>query len=109
MVAGDPAPPPPHPLPAPHAIAPPPAPQSSRRGLYMVLGSVATVLVLALAAFQLPKMFKTSAAVGSAFPSGQAPSGSSQPGAPASGQAGTVVLTDSSSSGGALPGPPPGG
>ena len=116
VVAGAAAPPPPPlraPQPAPMlipaaAMAPPPQ-SSSRRGLYMVLGSVATVLVLALAAFQLPKMFKTSAAVGSAFPSGQTPSGSSQIQSGSSGQAGTVVLQDSSSTGSALPGASTGG
>lgn len=45
---------------APTAI--PPAPASNKRGLYMALGSVATVAVLAVAALQGPKFFQASEA-----------------------------------------------
>ncbi|RPI19800.1 MAG: serine/threonine protein kinase [Acidobacteriales bacterium] len=41
---------------------PPPRPASSRRGLYMAIGAVLTVAVLAIGAMQLPKWLKTRAA-----------------------------------------------
>jgi eukaryotic-like serine/threonine-protein kinase len=50
---------PPAPQAPPPAPAPPPA--SSRRGLYMALGSLATVAVLVVAFTQLPKWLRTSA------------------------------------------------
>lgn len=45
-----------------YAAPPPPAPAArSHRGLYMVLGSIVTIGILAAAAFYLPKMLKTGA------------------------------------------------
>jgi eukaryotic-like serine/threonine-protein kinase len=44
------------------AIANPTQPGSSKRGLYMAIGSVVTVAVLAVAAFQAPKFFRSSSA-----------------------------------------------
>ena len=52
-------PPPPMAQPMPPATIPPV--QRSMRGLYMVLGSMVTILVLALAAFEGPKFFRTGA------------------------------------------------
>lgn len=47
---------------APAAVAAPPAkPSSSPRGLYMMVGSLATVAVLAVLVTQAPKFFKTNA------------------------------------------------
>jgi serine/threonine-protein kinase len=52
----------PQPAPAPvPQLAPPPSRPSSRRGLYMALGAVAAILVLVLAATQLPRFFKAGA------------------------------------------------
>jgi len=45
------------PLPTPPAVAPP----RGNRGLYMAIGSLVTVLVLVIAALQLPKFFSTKA------------------------------------------------
>jgi eukaryotic-like serine/threonine-protein kinase len=57
------------PAPPPMAAPPPPAPAtSSRRGLYMVVGSVATLAVLVLAITQVPKFFRTSASGGANVP-----------------------------------------
>ncbi|MFB3776372.1 MAG: serine/threonine-protein kinase [Bryobacteraceae bacterium] len=51
--------------PPPSAVAPPPS-RSSHRGLYMALGAIAAVAVLAVGALQLPKWLKTRAGEGSA-------------------------------------------
>ena len=52
----------PAPAPAPEmAPSPPPAQPGSRRGLYMALGAVAAILVLVLAATQLPRWYKAGA------------------------------------------------
>lgn len=59
----------PQPAAAPAAATPPPpqpssAPSGSKRGVYMALGSLVTVGILAFAAFQVPKWFGTKAADG---------------------------------------------
>jgi len=53
----------PAPAPAPEAAVapPPPAQPGSRRGLYMALGAVAAILVIVLAATQLPRWYKAGA------------------------------------------------
>ena len=76
----------------PNAAPPAPPPPPSRRGLYMVVGSVVTVAILALAAFELPKIMKT----GAASPGG----GSYQiTPAPKSGGAGQLPTDGSSATG----------
>jgi hypothetical protein len=64
------APPPPQQFPPPAGYGPPPgpyppsvAPKSSRRGLYMALGSVATLLVLAAAVVEGPKLWHSGASI----------------------------------------------
>jgi serine/threonine-protein kinase len=47
---------------APTAMPAPPRAASSRRGVYMALGSIVTVAVLAVAALQGPKLFESSSA-----------------------------------------------
>ncbi|MCZ2149357.1 MAG: serine/threonine protein kinase [Bryobacterales bacterium] len=64
--------------PVPQTAVPPPAPQAppparSNRGVYMALGSLVTVGVLAVAAFQIPKWFGTRAAGGQQPPAVEQP------------------------------------
>jgi serine/threonine-protein kinase len=51
---------------------PAPPPPANRRGLYMAIGSVATVLVLAVAAMQAPKLFEKPSAAPPVAPQEQA-------------------------------------
>ena len=53
---------------APPVITPLSPQASSRRGLYMVIGSVATLAIVIGAVTQIPKFFKTSANVGTSSP-----------------------------------------
>ena len=74
---------------APAAAAAPPLaaaqqPAGSKRGLYMAIGSIVTVAVLAIAALQGPKFFKSSSAAVET-PAAQAPTVASQPSAAAPG------------------------
>jgi serine/threonine-protein kinase len=61
---------------------PPPAavrPGSSKRALYMAIGSIVTVAVLAVAALQAPKFFRSSSAATQAPPTVEAETPASQP------------------------------
>jgi serine/threonine-protein kinase len=76
------------PFPAPVPIAQPaviPPPQTSRsyRGLYMTLGALVAIVVLAVGAIQLPRLFKTKAGEAGKAPVQTAPAATTLPTAPA--------------------------
>ncbi len=109
------------PAPAPWAVTPPSAPRvaqkSSRRGLYMALGSVATLAVLIAAAIEGPKLLRggSSAASEGRAPAAAAPAADNPssatpaaPPAPASSDATSAPSSSSSSQAPAAGKTPPG-
>jgi len=76
------------PLPAPvpmaqPAVIPPPPTSRSYRGLYMTLGALVAIVVLAVGAIQLPRLFKTKAGEAGKAPPQTAPAATTLPTSPA--------------------------